>query len=128
VTTTGDQVAAFFDDLGGPEYEPMLRNVSGTVRVDLASGKSTERWLVAIRKGNLAVSRRNVAADTVIRMNKRLFEALVEGETNLFAAMLRGEIEIDGDYGLMIVLRRLLRKRMTVRPPERVAGHTRRRL
>ena len=123
--TNGDSVTAFFDDLGGREYEPVLRNVSGTVRFDLASGKTTERWLVAMRKGNLAVSRRNVAADTVIRMNRRLFEALVDGETNLFAAMLRGEVEIDGDYGLMIVLRRLLRKRIAGRRPARVAGYAR---
>jgi putative sterol carrier protein len=126
VTTTGDSVTAFFEDLGGREYEPVLRNVSGTVRFDLVSGKTTERWLVAMRKGNLAVSRRNVAADAVIRMDRRFFEALVEGETNLFAAMLRGEVEIDGDYGLMIILRRLVRKRMAVRQPERAAGYTRR--
>ena len=126
MTTTGDPVAAFFDDLGGREHEPLLRNVSGTVRFDLVSGRTTERWLVAIRKGNLAVSRRNVAADTVIRMSRSLFEALVEGETNLFSAMLRGEVEIDGDYGLMIILRRLLRKRMAVRRPERAAGYARR--
>jgi putative sterol carrier protein len=127
VTTTGDSVTAFFDDLGGREYEPVLRNVSGTVRFDLVSGKSTERRLVAIRRGNLAVSRRNVSADAVIRMNRSLFEALVEGETNPFAAMLRGEVELEGDYRLMILLRRVLRKRGAVRQPERAAGYARRR-
>jgi putative sterol carrier protein len=126
VTTTGDPVTAFFDDLGGQEHEPMLRNVTGTIRFDLVSGKTTGRWLVAIRKGNLTVSHRNGAADTVIRMSRRLFEALVVGETNLFAAMLRGEVEIEGDYGLVIMLRRLLRRRMAVRGPTMAAGYARR--
>jgi putative sterol carrier protein len=125
MTTTEDPVTAFFADLERPRYEPVLRNVSGTVRVDLTKGKATERWLVAIRKGDLAVSRRNAAADTVIRMDRRLFEALVAGEANLFSAMLRGEVEIEGDYGLMILLRRLLRRRMGV-PPERSAADARR--
>jgi hypothetical protein len=40
--------------------------------------------------------------------------------------MLRGEVEIEGDYGLMIILRRLVRKRMAVRQPERAAGYARR--
>lgn len=126
MTTTTDPATAFFDDLGGRGPEPMLRNVSGTVRFDLVSGKKTERWLVTIRNGDLAVSRRNVSADTVIRTSRSLFDALVDGETNLFAAMLRGEVEIEGDYGLLILLRRLLRKRMAVRGPERPAGYARR--
>ena len=104
----------------------MLQKVTGTIRFDLVSGKTTERWLVAIRKGNLAVSRRNVAADTVIRLSRRLFEALAEGETNIFTAMLRGEVELEGDYGLVIMLRRLLRTRMAVRQPEKAAGYSRR--
>ena len=101
-------------------------NISGTVRFDLVSGKSTERWLVAIRKGNLAVSRRNAAADTVIRLSKTLGEALVAGETNIFTAMLRGEVELEGDYRLMIMVRRLLRRRLAANQPEEAAGYARR--
>ena len=126
MTTTGDPVTAFFDDLGGRAYEPVLRNVSGTVRFDLASGKTTERWLVAMRKGNLAVSRRNAAADTVIRLSRRRFEALVEGEMNLFTAMLRGEVELEGDYRMLILLRRVVRKRMAAHRPGAAAGYARR--
>jgi putative sterol carrier protein len=123
---TEDAVTAFFEDLGSREYEPLLRKVSGTVRFDLVSGKTTERWLVAIRKGNLAVSRKNGAADTTMRMSKALFEAVARGETNVLSAMLRGEVVLEGDYRLMIMVRRLLRKRLTVREPERVAGYARR--
>ena len=116
-------MTAFFEDLGSPEYEPLLKGVSGTVRFDLVSGKKTERWLVAIGKGNLAVSRRNVAADTVFRLSRTLFEAVAKGETNLFTAVLRGEIELEGDYSLVIVVRRLLRRRLAVGQPGRAAGY-----
>ena len=125
-TMTEDVVAAFFEDLGTREYEPLLRKVSGTVRFDLVSGKTTERWLVAIRKGNLAVSRKNVAADITIRLSRTLFEAVARDEANVFSAVLRGEVVLEGDYRLMIVLRRLLRKRLAVPQPERAAGYARR--
>jgi hypothetical protein len=59
-------VTAFFDKLSSLDDDPSLRKVSGTIRFDLARGKQTERWLVTIRKGDLTVSHRNVAADTVI--------------------------------------------------------------
>jgi hypothetical protein len=40
--------------------------------------------------------------------------------------MLRGEVVLEGDYRLMIMVRRILRKRLAVRQPERAAGHARR--
>ena len=43
---TGDPVAAFFEDLVSGRDEPSLRKVTGTVRFDLSTGKTTERWLV----------------------------------------------------------------------------------
>ena len=125
-TMTEDVVTAFFEDLGTREYEPLLRKVSGTVRFDLVSGKTTERWLVAIRKGKLAVSRKNVAADTTIRLSRALFEAVVSGKTNLLSALLRGEVVLEGDYRLMIVVRRLFRKRLAVGQSEKAAGYARR--
>ena len=123
---TEDVVAAFFEDLGTRGYEPLLRKVSGTVRFDLVSGKTTERRLVAIRKGNLVVSRKNVAADTTMRLSRTLFEAVVSGETNLLSALLRGEVVLEGDYKLMILVRRVFRKRLAVPQTELAAGYARR--
>jgi putative sterol carrier protein len=116
-------VSTFFDNLSTLDHEPSLRKVSGTIRFDLASGRQTERWLVTIRKGDLTVSHRNVAADTVIRLSRALFERLVNGATNIFPALLRGEIELEGDYRLMIVLRRLLRARLAAPQPRKAAGY-----
>jgi len=70
---TEDAVTAFFEDLGSRGYDPLLRSVSATVRFDLVSGKTTERWLLTIQKGNLSVSHRNVRADAVIRLSRALF-------------------------------------------------------
>jgi putative sterol carrier protein len=123
VTTSADAVTAFFDKLSSLDDDPSLRKVSGTIRFDLARGKQTERWLVTIRKGDLTVSHRNVAADTVIRLSRALFERLVSGATNIFPAVLRGEIELEGDYRLMIVLRRLLRARLAAPQPRKAAGY-----
>ena len=126
MTMTEDAVTAFFEDLGSRGYEPLLRNVSGTVRFDLVSGKTTERWLVTIRKGNLGVSRKNVAADTTMRLSRALFAAAASGETNVLSAMLRGDVVLEGDYRLMIVVRRLFRKRLAVGQSEKAAGYARR--
>jgi putative sterol carrier protein len=125
--TTTDAVTAFFDDLGSRGHEPSLRKIDGTVRFDLVNGKKTERWLLAIRNGNLTVSHRNVAADTVVRLTRALFERVASGETNVFPAMLRGEVVLEGDYRLMIVVRRLVRARQAAREPQRAAGYARRR-
>jgi SCP-2 sterol transfer family len=123
---TGDAVTAFFEDLGSQGYDPLLRSISGSVRFDLVSGKTTERWLVAVRKGNLAVSHRNVRADAVIRLSRTLFESVARGETNLLPATLRGEVALEGDFRLMIMARRLLRRRLALRQPEAAAGKARR--
>lgn len=123
---TGDAVTAFFEDLGSRGYEPLLRGVSAVARFDLVSGKTTERWLLTIQKGNLSVSHRNVRADAVVRMSRDLFEAVAGGETTLLPGMLRGEVVLEGDYRLMILIRKLLRTRLAVRRPEAVAGYARR--
>ena len=124
---TEDAVTAFFEDLGSRGYDPLLRSVSAAVRFDLVSGKTTERWLLTIQKGNLSVSHRNV------RRRRRhpaaagtLFERVASGETTLLPAMLRGEVVLEGDYRLMIMIRRLLRTRLAARRPETAAGYARR--
>ena len=126
MTSTADAVTAFFDDLGSREHEPSLKKLSGTVRIDLTNGKKTERWLITIRDGDLAVSHRNIAADTVIRLSRALFERIARGETNILPAMLREEVVLEGNQRLMIVVRRLLRARQAARRPQRAAGYARR--
>ena len=104
---TSDSIAEFFAELGRRGHEPLLEKAKGSARFDVADGKRTERWLLTIDKGDLAVSRRNIAADCILRVDRSSFERAVAGELNLMAAVLRGEVAVGGDPRLLVLLRRL---------------------
>jgi predicted lipid carrier protein YhbT len=104
----GDSTAEFFEDLASRGHEPLLEKATGTVRFDLTQGAKTERWLVSVAKGDLAVSRRNVRADCVVSSDRTLFDGVVSGKTNAMAALLRGAIGVEGDVRLLVALQRLL--------------------
>jgi putative sterol carrier protein len=97
----------FFEELGRRAHEPMLEKLRATIRFDLARDGRTERWLVAVDRGRLAVSRRNARADCVVRMDAALFDRLAVGEVNATAALLRGEIDVEGEPGLIVLVQRL---------------------
>jgi putative sterol carrier protein len=84
-----------------------LEKAKGTVRFELADGKRVDRWLLAVDKGDLSVSRRNVGADCTFHADKALFDRIVDGEVNATAAFLRGAVTIDGDMELLVQLQKL---------------------
>ena len=102
-----DANAEFFDELGRRGHEPLLENGRGTIRFDLADGSRTDRWLVTLNGGDVSVSRRNVAADCVVRADRAVFAAMARGETNAMAAYLRGEVVAEGDPELLVLMQRL---------------------
>jgi putative sterol carrier protein len=102
-----DSTTTFFDELAQRGYEPALAKGSGTVRFDVVDGKRTERWLLTIDHGKLSVSHGNAGADTVVRSDRRTFDRVASGRENVMAAVLRGEISIDGDTRLVVGLQRL---------------------
>ncbi len=102
-----DSTAEFFEDLGRRGQEPLLGRTTGTIRFDLADGARTEHWLVAVTKGNVAVSRNNAGADCVVRTEKALFDDIASGRANMMAATLRGVLAIEGDTGLLVRFQRL---------------------
>jgi putative sterol carrier protein len=120
-----DATAEFFDALVERGHEPLLENATGTVRFDLKDGRKTDRWLVAVVKGDLAVSRRNLRADCVISADKALFDGIASGKTNALAALLRGALRLEGDVELMTLFQRLFpgparsRKRRPTAAPAR---------
>jgi putative sterol carrier protein len=105
-----DSIAEFFAELGRRGHEPLLEKARGSARFDVADGRRTDRWLVTIDKGDLRVSRRNAAADCILRVERSSFERAVAGKLNLTAAVLRGEVAIGGDPRLLVLIRRLFRK------------------
>ena len=112
-----DPTAEFFDGLAQRGYEPLLAHVSGTMRFDIASGKKTESWLLAIDKGKLTVSRSGGAADATFSAGKTEFDRLVRGQQNAVAAVLRGTLSVDGSMRLIVQFRRILTGQETIEPP-----------
>jgi putative sterol carrier protein len=103
-----DATAEFFQELGSRGHEPLLEKGVGTVRFDLVDGTRTDRWLVTLDKGDVSVSRKNVAADCVVRTDRTLFDGMASGDVNGMAAYLRGELTFEGDPEFLVLFQRIL--------------------
>jgi putative sterol carrier protein len=99
---------AFFEQLALRGYEPSLAKVSGKVRIEVTDGGRRRRWLLTIEKGRIDVSRRNEHAGTVVRLDSAALMRAAAGKLNLMAAVLRGEIVIEGDARLLVRLQRVV--------------------
>ena len=102
-----DATTEFFDDLNARGHDPLLEKATGTVRFDLSNGGRTQPWLVTIKKGDVAVSKKSGRADCVAHADKGLFDGIVKGEVNATAALLRGEVGVEGDPELLVLFQRL---------------------
>jgi putative sterol carrier protein len=102
-----DATAEFFSALEARRHEPLLEKQSGTLRFDLMTGKRTTRWLIEIEDGDVSISHRNAKADCVVKTKKSLFDGIATGQQNAMAAVLRGEIGIEGDRTLLVRFQKL---------------------
>jgi predicted lipid carrier protein YhbT len=102
-----DDVVEFFEELGRRGHEPLLAKVTGRVRFDLVDGGRTDRWLVAVDKGDITVRHEGGQADCRIRAERALFERLCRGEENAMAAVLRGALVCTGDVELLYAIQRI---------------------
>ena len=102
-----DPTTEFFDDLGKRGHEPMLRKASGALSFDISDGASTAHWLVVVKKGDVSVSRAHSEADCTLTTDRPLFDAIVKGEKNAMAAILRGEVGVEGDPELLVLFQRV---------------------
>ena len=102
-----DAMTEFMNELGRRGHDPLLRKVNETVRFDLVNGKNTDRWLVRIENGDLTVSHKGGAADTVLRLDSELFDRMARGEANPVASVLRGEIGVEGAWKSLVAVQRL---------------------
>ena len=118
-----DVVAAVFDELAAIGHAPHLENVNATMRFDVKDGGKTQRWLVTVKKGDVQVSRRNAAADLVIRCDRSLADRLVTGKANAMSAVLRGELTVEGSADLLVLIQRLLPRPRAARKRGVAAGY-----
>ena len=98
---SADPTSRFFADLARLGHEPLFARSSGKVRFDVSQDRATEHWLVEIQNGHVSVSRQKTQADSVIRLERTLFNALATGRANAMAAYLRGQLEVVGDFHLV---------------------------
>jgi putative sterol carrier protein len=111
----------FFESLPSRGDDPVLDQLSGTIRFDLRDGKSVETWFLQFDKGDVKVSRRKAKADCVAAMDREFCDALVTGKVNGFAAALRGDISVEGEVALLLEFQRLFPGPPGVRPAQRKA-------
>lgn len=97
----------FFHQLATSPH-PVLKKMSATIRFDIEDGPTTKHWLLTIDRGAVRISHRKAKADAVIRVSRGLFERILAGETNAMAAVLRGEVSIDGDRELLVAFQRIM--------------------
>lgn len=99
---------AFLDDLAGRGHVSWLEHERGRLRLELLDEDCMQIWTVAFENGDVTVDREDSAADAVLRIDRAWFDRAVSGQAKLMPAVLRGEISLDGSYGLAIQFSRLL--------------------
>ena len=115
---------AFFERLAA-QHQPFLKSLTGVVRVDLVDGERTEHWYLAIRKGDVTVSHKGPEPDCVVSADLATFDAIVDGDMNAMAAVLRGAVDVRGEFRFMTALRQLFAGPTEV-PDVPAAGYARR--
>jgi len=106
--TRPNATTEFFRELQTHGHEPSLVKVSGTLRFDIVDDAAApSHWLVSLKKGEIAVSRKNARADCVVRSDRATFDGVASGRLNAFAALLREALSAQGDVGLLVLFQRL---------------------
>ena len=112
-----DPTERFFAELAAREHEPLLRKASGSMRFEIVDGRRTRRWLVAVERGDVTVHPGGGDASCVVRADKSVFDRVASGRLNGVAAVLRGDLQVEGDWRLLVRMQRLFpgprRRRIT---------------
>jgi putative sterol carrier protein len=108
-----DPAERFFAALAERGHEPLLRKASGSTRFEIADGRRTRRWVVAVSNGDISVTKGGGEATCVVRAEKAVFDKVTSGRLNAVAAVLRGDLEVEGDWRLLVRMQRLFPGRRT---------------
>jgi putative sterol carrier protein len=102
-----DPTVAFFDELATRTDEPLLRKATGVTALEVLDGRTVRRWLVEVDKGQISVREGAGAAGCVVRADKAVFDKIAAGRLNAVAAVLRGDVAVEGDWRLLVRMQRL---------------------
>ena len=102
-----DHTERFFAELATRAHEPLLRKASGSMRFDIVDGRTTRRWIVSVERGDMTVRAGGGDASCVARTDKSVFDKVATGRMNAVAAMLRGDLQVEGDWRLLVRMQRL---------------------
>ncbi len=119
-----DAMTRVVDGLVG-RADPRLENVTATVRLDVVDGRRTQRWLLKVENGDIQISQGSAPADLVIRCERALADRLFTGKANAMAAVLRGELTVEGSADLLVLVQRLLPRPRPARRKGVAAGYAR---
>jgi putative sterol carrier protein len=97
----------FLAGLAARGHEPLLAKTTGRVCFELSDADGEEPRLVCIDSGHIDVVAGDIGADCTMRASRDTFERVATGDVNAMAAVLRGEIEIGGDWELLVRFQRL---------------------
>lgn len=118
-----DATRQFFEGLAAKGHEPLLESFSGTLRFDLRDGERTEHWYVVLKKGDVEVSHGDGDAEMVMSTDLATFDAILGGEMNAMAALLRGVVTAHGRSVLLLAFQRLFRGSVGAGDELRSAGY-----
>ena len=113
------------DALAQRSREQPVAALNGLVRFDIAEGQSVERWYLHCRKGVVTVALEGGEPDCVMTGDLATFTAVLSGGTNPMPALLRGRLQIEGDFFLLLGLRQYFPHEEMVRD-QPAAGYARR--
>ncbi len=99
-----DTTQAFFERLATRGYEPLLHNISGTIRCNI---EDAGNWFVVVKNGSLSVSRDTAGADCVFECSREDFERMVVGKQNPTTLFMQGKMKISGNIVLAQMFQRL---------------------
>ena len=104
---TTDPTAAFFEELATRSDEPLLRKATGVTQMEVVDGRTVRRWVVELDKGRISVRKGSAAATCIVRADKAVFDKIAAGKQNAVAAVLRGDVAVEGDWRLLVRMQRL---------------------
>jgi len=114
-----DVISSFFKGLEDSGHQSLLERQRGKIRFDVLGGRRVDHWLVAVDRGDIAVSHGNGDADCVVRTDGPTLEGIVTGHVNTMAAFLRGQMTLEGDLEMLVFFRRIFPGPPDARGPAR---------